>query len=297
MNIQSLIGPGIGLSIFLGGLAVGMRVVPADLPYVLSKPSRLLVALLAMNGLPPIVAITVCKVFSLHPAVAVALVTLSIAPVGPLFSANMMPLVSPERAAYARGLFFASTVLSVVLTPLAVEAIQVLFGGDVHVSPLAVLEVVVSSVLLPLGVGLAIGRWWPVARRWIPAIQKVSTVLLLACAVVIVVGAWSLMGSLIRQWTTTAIILISLIWLAIGHFLGGPDEDDRTVLAFGCVARHPGVAIGVASFADQPLAPVGVLTTVLVSELAMAPYKAWRKRHRATAAGAAGRGPHLTVAH
>jgi hypothetical protein len=29
----------------------------------------------------------------------------------------------------------------------------------------------------------------------------------------------------------------------------------------------------------------------------MAPYKAWRKRHRASATGAAGQGPHLTGAH
>jgi BASS family bile acid:Na+ symporter len=104
------------------------------------------------------------------------------------------------------------------------------------------------------------------------------------------------MASVVRQWTTTAIILISLIWLAIGHFLGGPDEDDRTVLAFACVARHPGVAIAVASLTDQPLAPVGVLTAVLVSELAMAPYKAWRKQRRAAAAGSAGQGSHLTGA-
>lgn len=69
------------------------------------------------------------------------------------------------------------------------------------------------------------------------------------------------------------------------------------MLAFACVARHPGVAIAVASFTDQPLAPVGVLAAVLVSELAMAPYKAWRKRHRASATGAAGQGPHLTGAH
>src|SRR5262245_34071438 len=105
MNIQSLIGLGIAVSIFLGVLAVGMRVAPADLPYVLSKPSRLAVALLAMNVLAPIVAIIVCKTFSLHPAIAVGLVTLSIAPVGSLFSANMTPLVTPGHASYARGLF------------------------------------------------------------------------------------------------------------------------------------------------------------------------------------------------
>ena len=98
--------------------------------------------------------------------------TLSLAPVGSLFSQAMLPLVAEDHRAYARGLLFASAVLSVILTPLAVEAIQLIFGGDIHVNPLAVAKVVVGSVLLPLGVGLAIGRWWPAARRWIPAIQR-----------------------------------------------------------------------------------------------------------------------------
>lgn len=86
-------------------------------------------------------------------------------------------------------------------------------------------------------------------------------------------GAWSLMASVVPQWTTTAIFVISLVWLAIGHFFAGPDEDDRTVLAFATMSRHPGVAVVVASLTDQPFAPVAVLLTVLVSEVASAPYK------------------------
>ena len=71
----------------------------------------------------------------MYAAVIVALVTLAIAPVGALCSQAMLPLVASGHAAYARGLFFASTVLSVVLTPLAVEVINVLLGADVHVKP------------------------------------------------------------------------------------------------------------------------------------------------------------------
>jgi bile acid:Na+ symporter, BASS family len=218
MSIQSLNGLGFTLSIFLGVVAVGMRVAPADLPYVLSNPARLARSLLAMNVLAPIAAVVVCKIFSLHPAVIVALVTLSIAPVGSLFSANMMPLVTPGHAAYARGLFFASTVLSVILTPLAVEMIQLIFGGDVHVNPLAVTKVVVGSVLLPLGIGLVIGRWWPATRRWIPAIQTVSSLVLLVCAVVLIAGTWSLMGSVVRTWTTTAESLEAVVGTGYSFF-------------------------------------------------------------------------------
>ena len=73
----------------------------ADLRYVLSKPSRLVRSLVAMNGLGPIVAVFVCKPFSLHPAVIVALVTLAIAPVSNLCPKAMGALVAPGRTAYA----------------------------------------------------------------------------------------------------------------------------------------------------------------------------------------------------
>jgi hypothetical protein len=83
-----------------------------------------------------------------------------------------------------------------------------------------------------------------------------------------------------REGTLTALVVITLIWLTVGHLLGGPDEDDRTVLAFATASRHPG-AMAVASLTGEPLAPIGVLLAVVVSELAMVPYKLWRKRLRA----------------
>jgi len=282
VSVLALIGFALTVSIFLSVLAVGMRVAPADLRYLLSEPSRLFRSLLAMNVLAPIVAVLVCKMFSLHPAVIAALVTLAVAPVGSLFSQAMLPLVAPGNAGYARGLFFTSIVLSVVLTPLTVELMQVIFGGDVHVNPLSVAEVVISSVLLPLGIGLAIARWWPAATRWNSAIQTASSVVLTACSVALLVVVWSRLGLVIQEGTLTAITIMTVSGLTVGHFLGGPGEDDRTVLAFATVSRHPGVAIAVASLMDQPLAPIGILVAVIVSEIAVVPYQLWRKRRRAT---------------
>src|SRR5262245_59678152 len=281
MSLQSLIGLGFTVSIFLGVLAVGMRVAPADLRYLLDDPFRLFRSLLAMSVLAPILAVLACKAFSLHPAVMVALVALAVAPVGALFSQAMLPLVAPGNFAYARGLFFASTLLSIVLTPLAVELIQVILGGHVHVHPLAVAKVVVGSVLLPLGIGFAIARWWPAAKRWNSVIQTVSSLVLAICAVALLAIAWSHLGTVIREGTLPAIVIIVLMGLAVGHVLGGPEADDRTVLAFATVSRHPGVAMTVASLTDQPLAPIGVLLAVIVGEIAVVPYELWRKRLRA----------------
>jgi BASS family bile acid:Na+ symporter len=279
MTLQALVFLGINVSIFLAIVAAGMRVSTADLLYLLHKPSLLFRSLLVLNVLCPIIAVMVCKAFSLHPAVVVALVTLAIAPVSNIFSILMVPLVA--NAVYTRGLLFASTVLSVVLTPLSVEVIQAIYGGHVHVNPLSVIKVVFGSMLLPLAIGLAIGRWWPAARRWMFAIQKVSVLVLLACVVPIVTGTWSLMGSVVREGTLTAVVVLTLVSLTAGHVLGGPDEDDRTVLAHATMTRHPGVAIAVASLTDQQLAPIGVLLALLVSSIAVVPYTQWRKRRRA----------------
>lgn len=286
MNIESLIMLGVTVSIFLMVLTVGMRVAPSDLVCVLRQPARLLRALFVINVMGPIIAVLVCKSFSLHPAVSVGLVTLAVAPVSALLSKDMLALVDPARAEYARGVFFASTILSVLLTPLAVEAIKLIVGGTVTVSPLAVAQVVIGSVLLPLAVGLAIGHWRPALRDWIRLIQKVSGVVLLLCVIPILMGTWPLMSSLVREGTLTAIVLITFIGLAVGHVLGGPDEDGRTVLAFAAVSRHPGVAVAIASLADDRLAPIGVLLAVLVSALAVVPYKSWRKRRLAAKSAA-----------
>jgi BASS family bile acid:Na+ symporter len=294
MSIQTLLLLALQASVFLSVLAIGMRVEPADLPSLFRQPGRLARSLLTLFAVVPAIAILVAKTFSLHPAVVVALVTLAVAPVGNLFTNAMLPLVAPGRMAYARGLFFASSVLSVILTPLAVEVIQAIYGGDVHVHPLAVAKVVVGTMLVPLGLGLAIAHRWPGARRWVDPIQKVSGLVLALCALVIITGAWSVMTSVVRQGTLTAIVVMTLLALLAGHLLGGPDEDDRTVLAHATISRHPGVAIALASLTDQPLAPVGVLLAVLVSSLAKVPYTQWRKRRRlgGPAAGPAATGVH-----
>ena len=280
MSIEMLVLLAIQASVFLTVLAVGIRVEPADLPSLLRTPSRLIRSLLVLNVLTPVLAILVCKTFPLHPAVIAGLLTLAIAPVSNIFTVFMRPLVTPGKRAYARGLLFASTILSVGLTPLAVEVIQAIFGLNVHVNPLAVARVVVADMLLPLGLGLAIGRRWPAARRHVPAIHKASMLVLGVCAAIIIVGAWSPMASVVRLGTFAAIVLFTTLGLAVGHVLGGPDEDNRTVLANATVSRHQGVAMAVASLSAQPLAPAGVLLAVLVSSVAVIPYNQWRKRRR-----------------
>ena len=102
MNIQGLVTLGLTVSVFLAVLGIGIRVAPEDLYSLLRQPKRLIRSLLAMYVLAPMIAVLVCRSFSLHPAVIVALVTLTIAPVGALFSQALLPLVAPRQAACER---------------------------------------------------------------------------------------------------------------------------------------------------------------------------------------------------
>jgi hypothetical protein len=77
MNLQALIVGAFGITIFLAVLTEGMVITRADIVYLFSRPERLVRTILAMNVLGPIIAIIVCRFFALHPAVIVALVTLS----------------------------------------------------------------------------------------------------------------------------------------------------------------------------------------------------------------------------
>jgi BASS family bile acid:Na+ symporter len=71
--------------------------------------------------------------------------------------------------------------------------------------------------------------------------------------------------------------------IAVGHWLGGPDDDDRSALALATATRHPGVALAVlhATMPADKTPAVVVILYLLVASLAAAPYVAWRRRRRA----------------
>jgi len=62
--------------------------------------------------------------------------------------------------------------------------------------------------------------------------------------------------------------------LLVGHFLGGPDLENRSVLALATAACHPGIAVAIAhaNFPDQKLAVPAVFTYTIVGAILAAPY-------------------------
>jgi len=87
--------------------------------------------------------------------------------------------------------------------------------------------------------------------------------------------------SLFGDGTVVAAIVLSGIGLLVGHLLGGPDPQHRTVLALATASRHPGVALVAATSASAQaprLITAAVLLAFVLSMIISAPYAAWRKR-------------------
>jgi bile acid:Na+ symporter, BASS family len=95
---------------------------------------------------------------------------------------------------------------------------------------------------------------------------------------------WSLIGN----GAVAALAVFVVVGLAVGHLLGGPDPEDRTVLALSTSSRHPGVAAAIAhaNFPEQKLALAAVMLYILVSGVVSIPYMIWTRRRRAAAARA-----------
>jgi BASS family bile acid:Na+ symporter len=75
------------------------------------------------------------------------------------------------------------------------------------------------------------------------------------------------------------IAILVIVSLAIGHFLGGPDDDKRSVLAIACIARNVGLALFIAVLNDmqEKVFPTLVAYLMIGSCLGIF-YSIWNKR-------------------
>jgi predicted Na+-dependent transporter len=110
--------------------------------------------------------------------------------------------------------------------------------------------------------------------------MKVAGVVLLLTALVLLATNWELMLKL-RGEGMIALVALILIALAIGHLMGGPDEDDRTALAIACATRHIGIALVVASAFPGPATVVIVLAYTIATAAVSLPYLRWRRKRGA----------------
>jgi bile acid:Na+ symporter, BASS family len=286
MTLAQFIPLAIQVSMALGVLWVGLNATPADLSYLFRKPGLLARSLIAMNVVLPLFAVAIAVLFQLHHAVEIALVVLSVSPVPPILPKKEMK--AGGTGSYIVALLAVASLVSIFFVPAAVEFLVRVFGRDARVvGPGAIAWAFGTSILAPLLVGIILRALAPnFAARIARPLSIFATALLVVAFAPVLFRVWGSIVALIGNFTLLAIGVVILVGLAVGHLLGGPDPDDRTVLALSTATRHPGVALAVAhvSAPNEPAVMAAVLLYLLVGALVSVPYVKWRELAHARAA-------------
>jgi len=288
MTLAQIIPLALEISIGLVVFALALQTKKGDLAYLLGRPRLLLRSMLSMNVVMPVLAAAIAALFQLRNELEVALILLAVSPVPPILPEKQIK--AGGNFSYGTSLMAVSALVAIVVAPASVALIGRFFGRTVYVSPGVIAFTVATSVLGPLLIGATIRLLVPSAVRMAKGIARFGTVVLVLAFTVVLAGSWRAIVAEIGNFTVVAIVLFGLVSLAVGHLLGGPDHDDRTVLALSTANRHPGVAIAIASLVarDKAAVAAAVLLASLVTAIATVPYAKWRKRsHSAIATSSA----------
>jgi len=264
--------------------AIGLGSTAADLTYLWRRPRQLARSLAAMYVVVPLVILLLAKVLPMTRSVRTAVLVLAVSAGAPLLPKKLMKL---GREGYVFSLVVTSSLVAVVAVPLWVELIAAAFGRDAEVDPVRLASLIAKAFLGPLLLGMT-------ARRLLgPVSERLSERVLLGAGLVLAaagLGLMALHGALLVSagWRPfTSLLAMTLVALAVGHALGGPDEGDRTALAVCCATRHVGVAMLTAAAVPGPRTAVFVLAYVVTAGVACAAYLRWRSRPPTTGPAAA----------
>jgi BASS family bile acid:Na+ symporter len=266
-------------SIFLSMLGLGLQSTWAEATWLFRHPALLLRAVVAMSVVVPIAAVAVSMLTGLPREVDAALLASAVSPVPPILYAKQ--LKSGGRREYVVGLLVAMSALAIVTVPISVAIFAHALGLAAFVQPIAIARIMLATVLLPLGLGIALRRV-PILERAAAPMLSVAGLLLTVGVLGLLFGLRATIASFASGPILLALAFVAAVALAVGHLLGGPSAADRTVLATSAAARHPAVAVVVATsgtLATEPEIAI-VLLYLLVATAVSWPYL--RLRTRAT---------------
>jgi BASS family bile acid:Na+ symporter len=282
MTLGAAISLAVQVSMALIVFCVALRAGTDNLTWLAQNPRLLVRSLVAMNVVMPLISVCAAVAFELDPVLEAALVAMALSPIPPILPAKELKAGGSRQ--YVIGLISVSALVSIVFVPVAATLLGRAFGRPVQVSFGTIAWIVATSILLPIVAGVLVRRLVPgLAARVAHPLSMVANALLIVAFLPVLWSERNALASLVGGFTYLAIAAFVLIGLAVGHLLGGPDPDDRTVLALSTSMRHPGVAMAVLHTAHDPKAVLAaVLLVLVIGAVISVPYVKWRVSRRAT---------------
>jgi BASS family bile acid:Na+ symporter len=265
------------VTVFSIMLVVGLALDPREFRWIFRHRGLVAGSLFAVLVAVPAIALAVCRSVDLPRAVEIGIVLMAISPGAPV--ALRRSLGAGGHRSFAPALQVMVAALAVVSMPLWVAALEEVYAGRASVEPSYLAWQVSTAQLLPLGIGMLARRMFPAGAAALePTLARAAGILLLALTLVVLLNVWQVVvdaGFLV----VGAIAVVTVLALAAGHALGGPEPATRTAVAISSAMRNPGLALVVAT---RNAAPPEIVATIfaylVVSALIVLAYVTWRRR-------------------
>ncbi len=223
------------LAIVMFGVALELRA--DDFRRVLRDPKPVLVGITGHYVVFPALTFLLVLIIRPAPSIALGMMLVASCPAGNI--SNFLVHLARGNTALSVSISSASTVLSVVMTPLVLRFWASLYAPtrvllrDVAVDPMEMFVTIFVLLGLPLTLGVLAARRWPTwaARARVP-LKRFSIAIFAAFLIVALIGNWTYFAAYVGR-VVFAVFLHNAMALTTGYWtaaaLGLPERDRRAV--------------------------------------------------------------------
>ena len=262
--------------------AQGLQVSPSQVvAYFKERPWLILRSLVAVLVLVPLAALGIILVLKPSPEVAIGLAILVSCPPAPMMFKTTSQM-GKGNPGYMASMHLCLAALAIVTVPTLLYLLSIPLGFHAEVNLGAMSWTLSRTILIPICAGVGVRAFFPgFADKYGPMFDKAGNIGILVLLVLASVKLFSLMMQM-EPWSYLVVATVSVTALAIGHWFGSRDPNDRTDLAVESGVRHPALAlaIGVTNLSPEKALPV-LVPCVLVFMLIAIVYLAGRKKSAA----------------
>ncbi|RBP95415.1 BASS family bile acid:Na+ symporter [Cytobacillus firmus] len=248
------LGLGGYITILLGVVMFGMGLTlkAVDFKIIFTKPLPVLIGVCAQFIIMPLVAFVIAKLLNLPAELAAGLVLLGCVPGGT--ASNVMVYLAKGNVPLSIAMTSVSTLLAPIMTPLI---LLLLAGQWMPVDAVAMFKSIVQVIIVPIVLGLAIKKFFPVGVEKSLAVLPLISVAAIITIVAAVVSGNSATIAASGLLIFTAVMLHNGFGLLLGYFAGkvlGQDEVNRRAIAIEVGMQNSGLGVALATAHFGPLA-------------------------------------------
>ncbi len=264
--------------------SIGLRVSGGELLGILRDRALFTRTLLANCVLIPALGFLLVRIFPLAPDARIGILLLAAIPGTPI--ALQFTRQAKTRLAFAATMTFVLSLVSIAMTPLAIEVMPETVQRNQR--PILLL---VANIALYIALPLCAGLW--AARRAPKIAPRLVLPLGILASLVFVFLMWE--TRLVRRQAfneirgggaVAAMALLLLLSMVVGWFIGGPDSESRRVLATSTGMRSVIVVLYVARYCfpgtNVYMVPIVYLSLMVPTNLVFhLAFSGWHKLHPA----------------